>query len=331
MKSAIILNGLVRVPNPVALDKTLTRANRANADVFVVTNTSEASKLDHLRLKIDRLHVAYVEDDASALESEIVYKSKGMVLMRQWIKYILALKKLREYELRCNSCYDLIYRMRTDVNYISDEDLDSVSVYNRLGSSLGLYANTEVSFGGKRESMMLLGRFEEFFLNTYLRSNTCSLPVNISQLSASSVSFKFTSFPIIVRSVSESSQEWVSKVERILSHINSLKAQKKQYLVLEYLKKVAIEQHEGLTPGDHLRLCDDKVLYISLEADFLTYSEESIDNSVAVNFFRGNLACPSEVIFARFVNLYGITIYSPGPLEGSLIPDRKTYEKSKGH
>jgi len=325
MKSAIILNGLMRVPNPVALDKTLTRANRANADVFVATSTSEASKLDHLRSKIDKLHVAYVEDDASALESENLYKSKKMHPMLQWTKYTLALKKLREYELRCNSCYDLIYRMRTDVNYISDEDFDSVSVYNRLGSSLGLYANTDVSFGGKREPMMLLGRFEEFFWNTYLRSNSCSLPVNISQLSASICSFKFTSFPVIVRSVGESPQEWVSKVQRILSHINSLKAQKNPYLVLEYLKKVLIEQHEGLTPGDHLRLCDDKVLYIDLVADFLACSEDSIDNNVAVAFFRGHPVCPSEAIFARFVNLYGITIYSPGPLAGSLIPDRKTY------
>jgi hypothetical protein len=329
MKCAIILNGLMRIPNPVALDKTLARANRANADIFVVTYISEASKLDHLRSKIDKLHVAYVEDDASTLESEKLYISKRMPLMLQWIKYALALKKIREYELRCNSCYDLIYRMRTDVNYSSNEDLASVSVYDRLGSSLGLYADTEISFGGKRESMMLLGRIEEFFWNTYLRSNTCSLPVNISQLSASSATFKFTSFPVIVRSVSESSQEWVSRVERILSHINSLKAQKSPPLVAAYLLKVAIEQHEGLTPDDYQRICNDKVLFINLiGVDFLTYSEESIDNSVAVTFFRGHPRCPSEVIFARFVNLYGMTIYSPGPLKGGLARYRKTYDKS---
>jgi hypothetical protein len=333
MKCAIILNGLVRIPSFAAIDKLISRANHANAIVFLVTNASQAPQLDYLKSKLCHLHAYFVEDDIAAREAEERYKLEGMQPMLQWSKYSLALNKLRDHEIETNAYFDMIYRMRTDVDYVSTDDLASIGFFNDLGSSFSLYANTDVSFGGKRESMMILEKLEDFFWNIYVRSNVSSLPVNLSQLSCSSGnSFKWMSFPVLVRSRNESLHEWCRKVTFILSNYNSIFKKTGFHSAVEYLKRVAIEQHEVLTAEDYLHLNDKRVLFLPLAqktGNKLSYAlsicDKDIETCSAVKMFNGHHISPSEAIFARFVNLYGIAIHHAGPLQGNLIMDRKKH------
>jgi hypothetical protein len=336
MKCAIILNGLVRIPSLTATDKLIARANHANANVFLVTNASQAPKIDYLKSKISHLHVYFVEDDIVACEAEERYKLEGMQPMLQWSKYSLALRKLRDHEINTNTYFDMIYRMRTDADYVSTDDLASIKFFNHLGSGFSLYANTDVSFGGRRESMMILEKLEEFFWNIYMRSNVSSLPINISQLSCSSGnSFKWMSFPVLVRSGNETLHEWCRKITFILSNYNSIFKRTGLHSAIDYLKNVAIEQHEVLTAEDYLHLNDKRVLFLPLVRKsgnklsyILSICDKDIEACSAIRMFKGHDISPSEAIFARFVNLYGIAIHHAGPLQGDLIINRKNHGKT---
>ncbi|WP_186696953.1 hypothetical protein [Cyanobium sp. NS01] len=255
---------------------------------------------------LDNVTVSYIEGSQyECRDQELI--ANGQQNMRQWLKYKMACEMIIKSEEDCKIEFDFIFKIRTDYEYKDFDSLLSLAAACVSGKDSSrksyLYAKSDLIFCGPRNPMLSLGSIMEFFETFYVSGLINKIPVNLKTLKESSGLHRFESFPVIIRSRGESDASWSKRVDALHFLKNDRERLKETVLATHIATDYSQILHLG--PGD-IVLLGDQCCYRS--------------NAVVV--FVGNRLAPSELVFAKYVNVAGTPVYWSDCLDGYLKKDR---------
>lgn len=163
--TALLLVGLMRdlARNWNSLEK-LSRQN----DIFVATSGSGLKEAEVRQLKKICKSIVFVEEDARSLkkQAEALKMSGGNVLL-QWQKLDIAFSSMIQFEEVSGQKYETVIKIRSDIK------LSRINFNQFRGlPKNSLRGQTDVIFGGSRDSMLNFYGFFQIAQNRYYRNSS---------------------------------------------------------------------------------------------------------------------------------------------------------------